>query len=72
MATITDHESLVNVKEGYTLLNCTRLTINGDIRFGRNVVLEGDVLLSSNGAGPVHIGDGECIIGERQRILEHH
>jgi len=55
-----------------SLLNCTRLTINGDIRFGRNVVLEGDVLLSSNGAGPVHIGDGECIIGERQQILEHH
>jgi UTP--glucose-1-phosphate uridylyltransferase len=55
-----------------SLLNCTRLTIDGDIRFGRNVVLEGDVLLSSNGAGPVHIGDGECIIGERQQILEHH
>jgi len=47
-----------------SLLNCTRLTIDGDIHFGKDVVLEGDVSLSSNDSSPLHIPDGAHIIGD--------
>ena len=47
-----------------SLLNCTRLTINGDVHFGRDIVLEGTVSLYSNGSGPVHIADGTLIVGD--------
>ncbi len=47
-----------------SLLNCTSLTIDGDVYFGKDVVLEGAVLLSENGSGPVHIADGTHIVGD--------
>ncbi len=47
-----------------SLLNCTSLTIDGDVYFGKDVVLEGAVSLGGNGSGPVNIADGTHIVGD--------
>ena len=42
-----------------SLRRCTRLEIEGDVTFGADVVIEGDVHL----AGPRHVDDGEVLRG---------
>ncbi|MEX1020942.1 MAG: UTP--glucose-1-phosphate uridylyltransferase [Litorilinea sp.] len=41
-----------------SLARCRSLTIEGDIYFGREIVVEGDVLLQNPNEQPVHIPDG--------------
>lgn len=40
------------------LKNCTALAVEGDVHFGRGVVLRGKVVLRHKGCGPVRIPDG--------------
>lgn len=47
-----------------SLVNCNGLRVEGDIRFGKDVVLLGDVDLSSNGVDPTFIEDGRRIVGK--------
>jgi UTP--glucose-1-phosphate uridylyltransferase len=42
-----------------SLRRCRRLQVDGDVTFGADVVVEGDVHLT----GPRHIGDGEVLTG---------
>jgi UTP--glucose-1-phosphate uridylyltransferase len=41
-----------------SLRRCRRLALRGDVRFGRGVVVEGDVALRANGPAPLVIEDG--------------
>ena len=47
-----------------SLLECERLVVRGDFRFGKNVVLKGKVELVNEGKGQVTIGDGEVVQGK--------
>jgi len=44
-----------------SLLNCQRLTIRGDIRFGRDVVVKGEVALKNDSDDPQFIPDGTIL-----------
>jgi len=44
-----------------SLRQCTALHVQGDIRFGKNVMLAGDVKLSNRHEEPLRIADGEVI-----------
>lgn len=46
-----------------SLVECTSLRIEGDVQFGQNVTLVGDVHLRNTGAEPMFIEDGACIEG---------
>ena len=46
-----------------SLLACERLTVRGDIRFGRDVSLKGDVRLVNDTGSQVTIGDNTMITG---------
>jgi len=46
-----------------SLLACERLTVSGDIRFGREVVLSGDVELRNDTGGQLVVPDGAHITG---------
>jgi len=46
-----------------SLLHCQRLTVRGDVRFGRDVVLRGDVHLENPAEIPLWIDDGTKIDG---------
>jgi UTP--glucose-1-phosphate uridylyltransferase len=47
-----------------SLLACARLDVRGDIVFGRNVVLKGDVKMSNTTGRQVQVPDGAVITGE--------
>ena len=47
-----------------SLVQCERLVVRGDFRFGKNVVLKGKVELVNEGKGQVTIPDGEVVQGE--------
>ena len=64
----TNYQVLADMKLRFphgapSMVNCTALTVKGDVRFGRDVVLEGNISLSCNGDGPFYIADGERISG---------
>jgi len=40
-----------------SLLSCQRLVVRGDVRFGRGVVLQGDVLIENNDETPLQLAD---------------
>jgi len=44
-----------------SLRNCTRLSIRGDVNFGRNVEIRGDVGIHNLTGMPHHIPDNSCI-----------
>ena len=46
-----------------SLIECTSLTVDGDVRFGRNVAIKGAVRLVNDGAEPLVIEDGAVITG---------
>ena len=46
-----------------SLLRCRRLTVRGDVRFGRGVVIEGDVTLEAPPGGGLHVPDGTVLTG---------
>jgi len=46
-----------------SLLECKRLTVRGDYRFGRDVVVKGSVSLVNETAGPLEIADGAVLTG---------
>lgn len=46
-----------------SLLECSSLRVQGDVRFGRNVVLKGDVLLKNTEPEQLFIEDGSVITG---------
>jgi len=46
-----------------SLLGCERLTIRGDIRFGRNVVLTGVVEMINESSSPLDVPDGAHLSG---------
>ncbi len=47
-----------------SLIKCNSLSVSGDITFGRDVVIEGSVQLSSPSAEPSSIADGSHIVGD--------
>ena len=47
------------------LLECERLTVTGDVVFGRDVVLKGAVELVNDTARPLQIQDGAVIEGSK-------
>jgi UTP--glucose-1-phosphate uridylyltransferase len=46
-----------------SLLACDRLTVVGDVRFGRDVVVRGSVTVEHTGAGQLQIEDGTVLEG---------
>jgi UTP--glucose-1-phosphate uridylyltransferase len=46
-----------------SLLNCASLRIDGDVRFGRDVTLRGDVYLAADAGGPRTISDNTVLEG---------
>ncbi len=48
-----------------SLRKCTSLQVSGDITFGRNVVIEGAVEISTPAGVPLKVEDGACISGDR-------
>lgn len=47
-----------------SLLECARVAVSGDFRFGSNVVLKGDVSLTNPGEGQKEIADGAVLAAE--------
>jgi len=47
-----------------SLLECERLTVKGDVVFGRNVVVKGRVDLVNDGPDPRVIADGQVLTGD--------
>jgi UTP--glucose-1-phosphate uridylyltransferase len=47
-----------------SLVDCTELRVDGDVRFGKDVVLQGKVRLANEGNEPLTIADGTVIRGE--------
>ena len=47
-----------------SLLNCTHLHVKGDVCFGRNVTVEGDVRIINTDASPLHVEDNAVMRGE--------
>src|SRR3954451_17263119 len=45
-----------------SLRECTRLVVEGDVTFGADVVVHGDVTVQAHG-GPVHLADGTVLSG---------
>lgn len=54
---------------------CDHLTVSGDVRFGRDVVLRGTVIIVANEGSKIDVPDGSVfenkIITGNLRILEH-
>jgi UTP--glucose-1-phosphate uridylyltransferase len=48
-----------------SLLECVRLTVEGDIRFGANVRAKGDVTLTNHSGAQVKIEDNTLLRGEQ-------
>jgi UTP--glucose-1-phosphate uridylyltransferase len=48
-----------------SMLECERLVVKGDVRFGRNVVLKGEVSLVNESGAAVTLPDGEAVSGGR-------
>ena len=46
-----------------SLVTCTRLLVSGDVRFGSDVTLTGDVSVVNEGGTPLVIEDGSTILG---------
>jgi len=46
-----------------SLINCTSLRVVGDVYFGKDVVIEGDVEVINNNDEPMHIADGSVLGG---------
>ncbi len=46
-----------------SLLGCRSLVVRGDVTFGGGVVLEGDVVVANEGAGPLEVPAGSVISG---------
>ncbi len=46
-----------------SMLDCSRLVVRGDIRFGRDVVLKGEVELVNETKGPVTVADASVLSG---------
>jgi UTP--glucose-1-phosphate uridylyltransferase len=46
-----------------SLLRCRRLAVRGDVRFGRGVVIEGDVTLEAPPGGGLDVPDGKVLAG---------
>lgn len=49
-----------------SLIDCQRLTIKGDVRFGENVILRGEVTLINESVEPVTIPTGTVLQGNHQ------
>ena len=49
-----------------SMIECERLVVKGDVRFGKGVVLKGSVELVNESGAPQTIGDGEVITGVRR------
>lgn len=49
-----------------SMTHCTSLRIRGDVRFGRDVTLEGEVRLFNMAGRQVKINDGDVLRGERR------
>ena len=49
-----------------SLIDCEKLVIKGDVLFGRNVVIKGNIRITNKGKEPLVIADGETIEGERE------
>lgn len=47
-----------------SLVDCTRLVVRGDIRFGAGVVLKGEVAMRNETGGPAVVPDGAVIEGD--------
>ena len=47
-----------------SMVDCTALRVDGDVRFGKRVKLTGDVHLRNEGAAPLFIEDGAILHGE--------
>ncbi len=45
-----------------SLMECSRLVVEGDVTFGAGVVVFGDVTIHAEG-GPVHLADGTVLSG---------
>ena len=46
-----------------SLLRCRRLAVRGDVRFGKGVVIEGDVTLEAPPGGRLDVPDGQTLAG---------
>jgi UTP--glucose-1-phosphate uridylyltransferase len=46
-----------------SLVECERLRVNGDVRFGERVVVRGDVTVEQEGDDQLEIADGETLDG---------
>jgi len=46
-----------------SLLHCERLTVEGDVRFGRDVAIAGNVCIVNPNAEPLFIADGQTLTG---------
>ncbi len=46
------------------MLKCSRLVVRGDVRFGKNVVMQGEVELVNNTGRAVEIDDGAVLTGK--------
>ncbi|RIK35654.1 MAG: hypothetical protein DCC57_23150, partial [Chloroflexi bacterium] len=46
-----------------SLLQCTELRVEGNIFFGRNIVMEGDVRLINGGPDAAYVADGTRLSG---------
>lgn len=44
-----------------SLVNCQTFEINGDVTFGENVVVEGNVVLNNDQQAPLHVEDGQTL-----------
>jgi len=49
-----------------SMIECERLVVKGDVRFGRGVVLKGVVELVNESGAPVALPDGEVVTGTRR------
>ena len=47
-----------------SLINCTSMTVRGDVHFGRDVLLEGDVEIVNRGTEALQIADGAKLSSE--------
>ena len=47
-----------------SLINCESLSVSGDVIFGRNIVIEGNVKIVNSTTEPTVIADGTHIVGE--------
>jgi UDP-N-acetylglucosamine pyrophosphorylase len=64
-----DFKTRVDINNVPSRINASSLTVKGDVFFGKNVIIAGDVIIENNTGRPQRIPEGTTLSGHSDKVL---